>query len=134
MSKQGLKHSGTFFSKICMRPWIRSHVFHGLLPPEGDLVTKLYTLKTTKYIFHHKLNYSFNNLVYYSLNSSHIQSKYSHTTTLGRGVVNEVVGGHQMSMKPSKTHRKSILHIDSSRKFYVDFESDVRFASKPQNR
>ena len=35
-------------------------------------------------------------------------------------------------MKPSNNNRKSILHIDSGSKFYVDFESDVRFASTPQ--
>ena len=29
---------------------------------------------------------------------------------------------------------KSILDIDSNRKCYIDFESDVRFASKPQIR
>ena len=37
-------------------------------------------------------------------------------------------------MKPSKINRKSIWDIDSSRKFYADFESDVRFASNLQNR
>ena len=39
-----------------------------------------------------------------------------------------VMPKHQMSMKPSTNYRTSILDIDSSRKFYVDFEYDSYFA------
>ena len=68
MSNQDLKH----FSKSDILGFAGA-VFHGFLPPEGDLATKLYRAnKILKIFFHNLLKYSLNNLVYYSLNSSHM--------------------------------------------------------------
>ena len=39
-----------------------------------------------------------------------------------------VILKRKISIKPSKIYRTSILDIDSSRIFYADFESEVRFA------
>ena len=46
VSKHDLKPSGTFFLKICMRPWIRRYRFYWTFAPGGRLNYEAYNVDT----------------------------------------------------------------------------------------